>query len=102
VSIVEHTNKKIVVKGIVRRYHVPENKNYNPYVGMLMSEEDQHSQFGQMYELLKDVEDGEAITITVECHGIHPNAKGHVWMLTKPNTYERVKDGVEKYWKTRK
>lgn len=56
-----------------------------------MTEQDEQSEFGQLYKLLANFPDGEHVTITIESHGTHPRAKGYVWMLTKPHHYERVR-----------
>jgi len=95
-SIVERGSNKagpisLIVKGIVRRYHVPD-RTHCPYVGMLKTEKDEYPKSHlTLQTLLEDASDGEAVIIKVTFHGEHPNAKGYHWMLTKPNHYERIK-----------
>ena len=83
--------KEKVIKGIVRHYHIP-NSDHTPYTGVLKDEDDKDlPDVITLQRLLDDFPDGEAVTITIEGHGLHKNAKGHIWILTSPHVYERQK-----------
>lgn len=87
---------KYVLKGIVRQ-NWNADLTHAPYRGVLMAEDDK-THLGQgrpewLSKLLESVEDGTAVTITVEFGTKHPNTNGYVWKLTAPHTYTREKIG---------
>lgn len=91
----EPTKPRAVLKGIVR-HNWNADLTHAPYRGVLM-EEDDKTHLGQgrpewLSELLESVEDGTAVTITVEFGNKHPNTNGYVWKLTAPHTYTREKN----------
>lgn len=91
--------KTVKITGLVRHYHTPKS-DHHPYRGIIKTDDDEDyylEKHGKksvytltLQNLLAQFQDGEAITITVEGFGTHPNAKGFIWMLTKPHTYERI------------
>ena len=82
--------------GIVRHYRTP-GSHHHPYRGILKADDDvgqvdQHSgHFAlSLQSMLEGIPDGHAVTITVADRGAAKSAAGFVYMLTKPNGYERV------------
>lgn len=82
--------------GIVRHYRTPRSR-HRPYRGILKAEDDvsvvdRHAgNFSlSLQRMLEDLPDGHTVTISVSDEGPAEAAQGHVYMLTKPNTYERV------------
>ncbi len=78
------------VRGIVRHYKVPRRK-HGPYPGMLKDPTDlKEHEIRNLQDMIRDFPDGEEIEIVVSSKGKSQCAHGFVWMLTKPNIYERV------------
>jgi hypothetical protein len=88
-QMTQKNRRGIVLEGIVRHYHVP-GSNHTPYTGLLKTIDDHDfSEDITLGRLLDNFPDGEHVTIKIERHGKHKNAENHVWIWTKPNTYER-------------
>ncbi len=78
------------VRGIVRHYKVPKSK-HGPYPGMLKDPTDlKDHEIRNLQDMIRDFPDGEDIEIVITPKGESPCARGFVWLLTKPNIYERV------------
>jgi len=91
-SIVKKNRSQIIVRGIVRHYHISEDKESTPYRGVLKTEQDRNrSDNMQLSNLLEKAKDGASVEIIINFGDEHPKAKDHIWMLTKPHTYKRIK-----------
>lgn len=80
-----------IVRGVVRHYKVPKSK-HGSYSGMLKDPTDlKDHEIRNLQDMIQDFPDGEEIEIVITSKGESQCAYGFVWMLTKPNIYERVK-----------
>ena len=84
---------KHTIKGIIRHYY-NEDKSHRPYRGVVKELDDLSARNWreEVDNVMAFALDGAEVVITVEVKSVHSASKGYIWKLTKPHTYERVKD----------
>ncbi len=86
----ETENPKITIKGIVR-HRYGEKLDWAFYRGKLHNEKDEvYGDDNPLNDFLQHLPDGTSVTIRIETHGVHKNAKGYAWVNNKPHEYNRI------------